>query len=66
MRLLTPASISFLSCGVSGHGYSDARKLEKYNTLKSRVGQAAQTEWKHNSDALDIVLVFNTVVSRRF
>lgn len=27
MRAFTPASISFLSWGVSGHGYSVARKL---------------------------------------
>lgn len=30
MRLLTPASISFLSCGVSGHGYREARNLETW------------------------------------
>lgn len=28
IRELTPAAISFLSCGVSGQGYRDARKLK--------------------------------------
>ena len=32
MRAFTPAAISFLSCGVSGQGYRDARKLERKTT----------------------------------
>lgn len=36
MRVLTPAAISFLSCGVSGQGYSVARNLKiGTNTLIS-------------------------------
>lgn len=37
MRAFTPASISFLSCGVSGHGYKVALKLKKDEEAQVRI-----------------------------